>query len=39
VTVLEDLAEGADLDALHGRSMMAPQGQGVTLNISRDAPI
>jgi hypothetical protein len=30
VPMLEDLAKSADLDALHGRSMMAQQAQGVS---------
>jgi len=33
--MLEDLAEGADLDTLHGRSMIACQGQQVSLNFWR----
>jgi hypothetical protein len=33
VPVLEDLAKGADLYALHGRSMMPRQGQEVSLRI------
>jgi hypothetical protein len=32
VAVLQDLTDGADLDALHDGSMIARQGQAVSLN-------
>lgn len=38
VSMLKDLAEGADLDALQGRSVIARQGQAVSSNIWRIWP-